>query len=44
MEHAQEVRDLSEEVEILSRRRVFEGPYSFILRGKLKETDELVSI
>ena len=37
------VHDLSGEVEILSYRPVFSGPYSNVYRGKLKESNQLVS-
>jgi hypothetical protein len=44
MEHTQEVRDLSGEVAILSYRPVFKGPYSTVYHGRLKNSNELVSM
>jgi hypothetical protein len=44
MDDQEEIPDLSGDVEILSTRPVFVGPYSIVYRGKLKSNGELVRI
>jgi hypothetical protein len=44
MDYWEEAPDLSGNVEILSYRAVFNGPYSSVYRGKLKQENELVRI
>jgi hypothetical protein len=43
-ENLPETPDLSGEVAILSYKPVFNGPYSYVYRGKLQSTGEMVCI